>query len=306
MRYESLLFTKPLFEAGLDYSVFKLRHLQRKDELENEFFISAHLSLVLTAWRKEVNIPRKTLLESGGLELWSLMRYWINLYDDTIDNTEQTNILTREEIKHGYWKEDKRISDVTSLLVQKVQSLPVSSRKKDFIFNTLGNFRREQYCLYEQMHLLVSLPYISVQQLEHTKLLSGALTMRRMAEIMNILTDVPIQRAKEVEDGFHVLGLAGQWIDDIADFEKDKGNVTNLIVAVMIEFPDEYNRCVEYGFSRASYHRAVKTKKAAKERFYLSMASFPDNCPVLKNSLYFFYDLAPLYELFETESRIQY
>ncbi len=306
MRQESIRFLNPLLSAGIDYSVYRFRHLVRKDELDSEFFISVHLSLVLTTWRKEVNIPRKKVLQTGALELWSLMRYLINLYDDTIDNDERDRILTKTELKHGHWREDKRISDVTSLLVQKIQSLSIPDYKKNIIFNIIGNFRREQYVLYEEMFPLFSLPHISLQQLEQTKLISGALTMRRMAEVMNILGDVPLKRAREVEDGFHYLGVAGQWIDDIADFEKDNGDVSNLVVAVMSEFNDEYDMCLHSGFTKANFHRSKKTKIAVREKFNSYVSLVPNHCSFLKNSLYFFYDANPLYDLFETNSRIQY
>lgn len=306
MRQESIQFLNPLIAAGIDYSVFRFRHLLRKDDLDNEFFISAHLSLVLTTWRKEVNVPREKVIQTGVLELSSLMRYLINLYDDTIDNDDRDRILTKVEIKHGHWREDKRISDVTSLLVQKIQSLPVSDEKKDIIFNTIGNFRREQYVLYEKMFPLFSLPHISIQQLEQTKLMSGALIMRRMAEVMNTVGNVPLKRAGEVEDGFHYLGVAGQWIDDIADFEKDNGDISNLVVAVMGEFNDEYDMCLQTGFTKANLRRCKKTKIAVRERFNSYVSLVPNHCPILKNSLYFFYDANPLYDLFETNSRIQY
>lgn len=306
MRKETLNFTIPLAQAFVDYSVVKTLQALGKTHINAEYLTSAHLSLVLTTWRKETNTSLTEVVKNGALDIWSLFRYWINLYDDVVDNSGNTRLLNPRDIKYAPWKENIRVADMTSILVATINDLPLPHEKKRSIFTSLNQFRKEQYNIYQKMYNLPSDIPVPLDRLEETKLLSSSLVMRRMAEVMNYSCDIQPERAKEVEDGFHAYGAVGQWIDDLADFEKDEGSHTNLIVSAMSQFPEEYEHCMRGGFTRKNCRKAVKTMSLVSDEFDKYMSFVPRNCPVLKNSLHFFKDIVPLYGWFETESKIRY
>ena len=305
MRVETIKFGLPLVQSAADYLAFKKAQKEERTGIKPEFLTSAHLSLALTTWRKEAGVPQQKVIDSGALGIWSLYRYWITLDDDTIDNPNNEHPLTLSDLNHSPWQGDSTIADMTSKFVSGVNGLRINSEKKRQILKMLGEFRKEQYALYRKIYDLSCTTTMELEELEPVKFASSSLAMKSMVEVMNIICDVDSKRAAEVAEGFSHYGTVGQWIDDIGDFQKDNGDSTNLVVAAMRKYPDEYEFCQKNGFTRKNFQRAVKTTQFVKNRCEELMTAIPNNCPVFKNALYFFQDLLPLYARFETESCVQ-
>ena len=77
-------------------------------------------------------------------------------------------------------------------------------------------------------------------RIEDLKLESSGLIMLYLARVINTIHGINVEKAELCERGFYNLGTSGQYVDDLADFERDRGDPANLVVNASKLFPDEH------------------------------------------------------------------
>ncbi|MBI3577337.1 hypothetical protein HY086_04835 [Candidatus Gottesmanbacteria bacterium] len=290
---ESLSFVRHCPDIARDYLLLKFN--RSRGEFSQEEDCSAHMSLVLSTWRKDAGVSFDHLAGSGGDKIWSLLRYWINGYDDGLDD-DKSRFPSSGELKRFPLRSGRDMSAITSRLVETVNN---TARGRDII-KQLAEFRRYQWDVNQNLFMAVSQGDIT--GIEKLKLESSGNIMETMVQIMDLVTGVDLKMSPCLEKSSYYYGRAGQWVDDLADFTKDRGDQVNLFVNTARRFPSEYQDMKQANFSRKSLTRATMTQNHFNEAFERDLEKVGDNNSLMKKSLVFFKENAWLYEVFESRS----
>lgn len=264
--------------------------------------ISAHMSYVLTMQRLDLGIPFGQIVDSGADAFMSKLREWISVYDDVIDSAEQ--YPSKASLKHAQIEDGSRASEPTKELVGLIRSIPSREKQKNLV-RSLSKFRREEYDLnLELWQNSRNNGGTFCRRIEDLKLESSGLSMSIIAQVMNTVWDVEGEKAKRAEQGFHAFGAAGQYLDDLADFERDAGDAANLIVNAAKQFPREYRLLESEGFTRKNLRRCQDTLEYAETRRAELADEIPPEMAHTRRSVEVFARLIPLYSAFETKSYV--
>lgn len=299
MRIEQLKFIPDILIAGSDFARIKIRKSEREIAKE-ERALSAHMSLVLTVWRLDMRVPLSDLLTNNSHVVWSCMRRWMNVYDDVIDG-DKSHYPSVAQLKHYPLLDGSRASDTTSDLVRATCSVPDKKRRR-VIFRDLTEFRKREYLLnLELSRELDNGPRTFNKRIEDLKLESSGLAMLYFSRVINTINGIQGERAQLCEDGFYNLGMAGQYVDDLADFERDAGDPTNLVVNASRLFPEEYTFLCQRGYSMKALRHCQSTLGHAEERCRALTSMIPDSLIHTRRSVEFFASIIPFYAAFETK-----
>ena len=299
MRIEQVRFIPDIMIAGKDYAKIKVRKSEG-DIGKEEKELSAHMSLVLTMWRLDMGISLPAILDTNTYAVWSSMRRWMNIYDDIIDR-DRNYYPSIAELKHHPLLDGSRASDTTSDLVKITCSVADRERRRS-VFKALAEFRGREYPLNLELSRELNNDAGKFnKRVEALKLESSGLAMLYLARVINIINGIQAERAELCEIGFYNLGMSGQYVDDLADFQRDKGDSANLVVNASQLFPDEYKFLFKQGFSRKALRRCQNTLGYIEERCDELTKRIPDPMTHTRRSVEFFADLVPLYAAFETE-----
>ncbi|MDQ3239259.1 MAG: hypothetical protein M3P33_01930 [bacterium] len=301
MQEKAIKFIPDLLVGTSDYLIGRAVTRSRKLNIVRGFEPSAHMSFALTIWRRDANISLKVVYSSGAYDIWSIMRYWINIYDDIIDASRE-KFPTIRDLKHRHIDGKYQSNEVTSSLVQRIGKLVPDRSIRNDIYKILGGFRRFQY---EVNHtILLGIIAGDVDAIEGRKLESSGDVMGMMVKVVNKMVRMDPDLSKHIEDGNVNYSRAGQWIDDLGDFSGDNGDPANLIVNASKRYDDEFGVLRRNKFKQSALKSAPKTMRYVDEQIIKEINRIPDDLVHTRRSLEFFYKFIKFYSAFETRKHI--
>jgi len=277
---------KDLFADGLSVGFLLptalLDHLiiNNKVELVEQYRSSKRMTIMATLWREALEISREELTESGAYEAFSIIRVLLNYYDDFIDNSNRQEGVTISQLKTAKWGEnDEGFEKIVSDLVEVVCSADAPRKDKQVLCSRLNQFRREQYKVYREHELGVDLDAVRFEDVARYRELTSGSVMQIMAATMNVFfPNISQERKEKIEETFFYFGVAGQYLDDLADWWKDDGLRLNLFSGALNEFPDERDKVRNYRNANKGKVLSVnKLRKLAPQSISLVDTGFTRN-----------------------------
>lgn len=297
---EQVKFLPGMTQAGLDFIQIKTR---RSSVSEEERDLSAHMGLVLSIWRQDMGILMEKILRNNTPAIWNAMRRWINNYDDAIDK-DRRYFPTERELKHYNLANGTKASDTTRELIILVSALESRSKQKE-VYSRLVDLRRIEYPINFELSRELGASEFFNPKVEELKFQSSAVVMKNMVGVINIVNGIDKTAAGYLcEVGYYYYGMAGQLVDDLADFERDAGDPANLVVNASKQFADEGGLLLNKGYTRKNLKRCQRTLNYVNSRFNEMVSKIPPSLVQTRRSLEFFADLVPIYSIFETKTNV--
>ncbi len=221
-------------------------------DLSLDYRSSKRMTLVTTLWRDAAGVGRSEFKKNGAYKSFSILRRLLNYYDDLIDDADKTNEITIKKLKFGVSNEIS-MHQIVSDLVSSIRF--VSSNNYDsagfnnrlVVLSKINEFRRQQYRIYQKHEVYAKREDFGFDEVVKYREITSGATQQIMAATLNaFFPNLDITKKLKIETAFYYFGAAGQFVDDIADWWKDKDRQLNIFSAALDRFPEEKSLATYY------------------------------------------------------------
>jgi hypothetical protein len=190
--------------------------------------------VMLGLWGRYAGVSVEEFRRHGTFEFAHFFKEYIHLVDDQIDGGQGA---TKPKLPASKLKSDPLNRAAVRMLAESLVRRAGDRDKLAGAVRIIQDSRRRAFAAIEREQALG--PFATAEEVIRYKEETTANTSYAMFRVMDLLHDVPVLRARRVEDAIVNAMMVMQVKDDLTDIAEDYGRNQNLVVGYLKAHPEE-------------------------------------------------------------------